>query len=321
MVWIGETLIQSFDLSHLRSNITGTHLFSSGANCHMGNYSIKDLEKLSRVKAHTIRIWEKRYALLSPARSDTNIRSYSDEDLRRLLNVSLLNNHGVKISKIAKLTQTQIHEQVQAFEQSQNGPIDQVENLILAMTALDENRFERIMGNCILRLGFGETMLQVIQPFMQRVGVLWQIDAIKPGQEHFISNLVRQKVISAIDSLTAPPRADASTYLFFMPESEYHELGLLFGHYLVRKAGHRSIYLGQSVPFADLEAIVDHSAPDRLVVGFVNGHSVQEAPDYLRKLHSRFPKTLIHYFGNADVQGIPLATRLVDLRSFNSMLD
>ena len=211
----------------------------------MGNYSIKDLEKLSRVKAHTIRIWEKRYGLLDPARSGTNIRSYTDTDLRKLLNISLLNDNGFKISRIATFNDAAIRSHVLALENSENGAADQVESLILAMTELDEARFEKVIGNCILRSGFEQTMLEVIQPFLQRVGVLWQIDAVKPGQEHFISNLIRQKVISAIDGLPPIKRERAKTILFFLPEGELHELGLLFGHFLARKQGHHSIYLGQ----------------------------------------------------------------------------
>ena len=273
----------------------------------MGNYSIKDLEKLSRVKAHTIRIWEKRYALLEPERTDTNIRSYSDENLRKLLNISFLNNNGFKISKVAKMSEAQIRDQVMAMQEGSNGVTDHVESLILAMTELDEDRFEKVMSSCVLRSGFEATMLEVIQPFLQRVGVLWLIDAVKPGQEHFISNLIRQKVISAIDGVNPEKHPKPLTILFYLPEGELHELGLLFAHYLARKMGHQSIYLGQSVPFDDLAPVVEHRKPDVLVTGFISHQNVQEVNSYLRKLHQHFPKRKLLFFHNPGLIGIEIA--------------
>ena len=274
----------------------------------MGTYSIKDLEKLSRVKAHTIRIWEKRYALLNPDRTGTNIRSYSDEDLRKILNVSLLNDNGFKISKIAKLNDAQIRAEVLALEDDGEGTSDQVESLILAMTELDEARFEKVIGNSVLRVGFEETMLKVIQPFLQRVGVLWQIDAIKPGQEHFISNLIRQKVIAATDGLVPGKRDRPRTILFFLPEGEQHELGLLFGHYLACKAGHRSIYLGQSVPFSDLESVIAFRKPGTLVTGFLSHQRAEEVNNYLKKLHHAFSQCKVLFFHSSRLEGVVPAT-------------
>lgn len=270
----------------------------------MGSYSIKDLEKLSRVKAHTIRIWEKRYGLLAPERTGTNIRFYSDEDLRKLLNISLLNNNGVKISKVANMSDAQLRAQVLEMQNEHEGITDHVESLILAMTELDEERFEKVMGNCVLRSGFEATMLEVIQPFLQRVGVLWLIDAVKPGQEHFISNLIRQKVISAIDGLVPVKHEKPLTILFFLPEGELHEMGLLFGHYLARKHGHKSIYLGQSVPFEDLAPVVEHRRPDTLVTGFISHQNVQEVNDYLLKLHAQFPGKRTLFFHNPSLIGL-----------------
>ena len=266
------------------------------ASLTMGNYSIKDLEKLSRVKAHTIRIWEKRYGLLDPARSGTNIRSYSDSDLRKLLNIALLNDNGFKISHIATFDDEAIRAHVTELESSEKGAVDQVESLILAMTEMDEARFEKVMANSILRSGFEHTMLEVIQPFLQRVGVLWLIDAVKPGQEHFISSLLRQKVISAIDGLVPIVRERPKTILFFLPEGELHELGLLFAHYLARKHGHHAIYLGQSVPFEDLMAVVEYRKPSVMVTGFLSHQDVLGVNAYLRKLHEHFPAQQVLFF-------------------------
>lgn len=275
---------------------------------YMGRYSIKDLEKLSRVKAHTIRMWEKRHELLSPSRTGTNIRYYTDDDLRKLLNVSLLNDRGFKISKIARMTDKEISEEVLALESNAEGAADHVESLILAMTELDEQRFEKVMNSCILKLGFENTMLQVIQPFLQRIGVLWLIDAVKPGQEHFISNLIRQKVLAAIDGLVPEVHPKPRTILFFLPEGELHEMGLLFGHFLAKKLGHRSIYLGQNVPFEDLDAIVQHRSPDTLVTGFLSHQNAEGIDRFLRKLHHHFPKVKVLYFHSSRLEGVTPAT-------------
>lgn len=277
-------------------------------NITMGRYSIKDLEKLSRVKAHTIRMWEKRHELLTPSRTGTNIRYYTDDDLRKLLNVSLLNDRGFKISKIAGMSDEEINVEVLALEESAEGAADHVESLILAMTEMDEQRFEKVMSNCILKLGFEETMLQVIQPFLQRVGVLWLIDAVKPGQEHFISNLIRQKVLAAIDGLVPVDNPKSRTVLFFLPEGELHEMGLLFAYYLSKKVGHRSIYLGQSVPFEDVEAVVGHRSPDTIVTGFLSHRNADSIDRYLRKMHHHFPAIKVLYFHSARLQGVTPAT-------------
>lgn len=268
-------------------------LFMAGnVSTIMGQYSIKDLEKLSRVKAHTIRIWEKRYDLLSPERTDTNIRYYSDEDLKKILNVSLLNGHGLKISKIALFNNEQINEKVLELEASK-GSVNQVESLILAMTNLDEDRFEKVISNCILRLGFEDTMIKVIIPFLKQVGILWQTNRVRPGQEHFISNLIRQKMIVAIDNHAADVMEDHKTFMLFLPEGELHEMGLLFASYLIRKNGHKVIYLGQSVPFEDIVAIDEHRNPEFLLTASLSYMSQEAMEKYLERLSSNFKSKTI----------------------------
>lgn len=260
----------------------------------MGNYSIRDLEKLSRVKAHTIRIWEKRYGLLRPARSGTNIRSYSDDDLRRLLNIALLNDRGLKISRIARLSDAEMKARILELESLGGAPADLVESLIVATTELDEQRFAQVITGCVLRLGFEQCMFQVLIPFMRRVGMLWQVGALKPGQEHFISNLIRQKVVVAIDGLPAPQDAlKGRGAVLFLPEGELHELGLLFACYLVRKQGYRTIYLGQTVPIEDLATVVERCRPEVMIGSIHTMSDPQRIEAYLRLLEKRFPKVRI----------------------------
>lgn len=222
----------------------------------MANYSIRDLEKLSGIKAHTIRIWEKRYNLVNPSRTQTNIRYYSDSDLRRLLNISILIRNGFKISKIAHLGNEEICEKVLLFSQNSFFPENLVENLTISMIEFDEIKFDKLVSNQILKLGFEETFAKVLHPFMERIGILWQAGSILPSHEHFISNLIRQKLIVAIESHNNQQFNQKYTFVLFLPEGEWHELGLLFYQYLLKKNGFQTLYLGQSVPVNDLNKLV-----------------------------------------------------------------
>lgn len=221
----------------------------------MASYSIKELEKLSGIKAHTIRIWEKRYKIIVPSRTQTNIRFYSDEDLRKILNISILNQSGIKISKIANLDGNELSDKVLDLCLDINNTNAQIENLIVAMFELDEAKFYNIFSNAIIKSGFEEAIERIIFPFLKRIGVLWQTGTVAPAQEHFVSNLIRQKLIVAIDNIVLPTDLNRKTIAFFLPEKEMHELGLLFYSFIARKEGYEVLYLGASVPVSDIETI------------------------------------------------------------------
>lgn len=257
----------------------------------MAKYTIKDLEKLSGVKAHTIRIWEKRHNIVTPARTDTNIRFYSDDDLKKIINVSLLNNHGFKISKIADMSVEDLNQRVKALSETDNQFSVHIDQLIVSMIDIDEERFEKILNNLILRYGFEETVTTVVYPFLQKIGILWQTETITPAHEHFISNLIRQKLIVAIDGLSMPDKG-AKRVLLFLPEGELHEIGLLFSHYLARKYGYRSYYLGQSLPHKDLLVIAAQHQPDLLITS-ITSPMEGSVEDYLLLLHRDFPSATI----------------------------
>src|SRR5688572_19276891 len=230
----------------------------------MGQYSIKELEHLSGIKAHTIRIWEKRYALINPRRTETNIRLYSDNDLKKIINVSLLNTNGFKISRIAGMSEHEIIQKVLELSDARNDYSIHINQLMLAMVHLDEEKFETTLSGLFLRYNFEQTMTHIVYPFLEKTGVLWQTHNISPAQEHFISNLIRQKVIVGIDGL--PLQSDGGkTALLFLPEHELHEIGLLFCHYMLRKHGFRTIYLGQAVPHTDLQKVYAEYRPDIMV--------------------------------------------------------
>ena len=181
----------------------------------MAQYSIRDLEKLTGIKAHTIRIWEKRYNAVEPKRTKTNIRYYSDDDLKKLLNISILHRHGVKISKIMQKTDEELGHAIEEICETHNETESQIEGLVVAMIELDESKFEKLFTNSIIRFGFEKTLLNIIYPFLEKVGILWQVGNIYPAQEHFISNLIRQKLSGAIDSETKHGKENHYTYILF----------------------------------------------------------------------------------------------------------
>lgn len=261
----------------------------------MGKYSIKELEKLSGIKAHTLRIWEKRHKLIDPDRTTTNIRLYSDDDLRKIINVSVLNNYGIKISKIAHMSVDEMNTKVREISEIRNDSAIHIDQLVLAMIDLEEESFEKILNTLILRYGFEKTMTEIVYPFLQKIGILWQTENITPAHEHFITNLIRQKILVALDALPLPPKT-ATRLMLFLPEGELHELGLLFYHYSLRKKGYRTYYLGQNVPHADVRLVYATHKPSILVT-----HITASLPlpidQYLNKLAEDFPEAEIYISG------------------------
>ncbi|MEA1887465.1 MAG: MerR family transcriptional regulator [Bacteroidota bacterium] len=249
----------------------------------MGEYTIKDLEKLSGIKAHTMRIWEKRYDIVNPDRTDTNRRRYNDDDLRKL----------IKISRIASMAFSEIEEKVSFILQDIKQDDSQIESLMIAMVNLDETAFNNLINRSILNRGFENTFTSIFFPFLDRVGVLWVTGSISPAQEHFVSNLVRQKIISNIDAQISKKRENKKRVIFFLPENEFHELGLLFYAYIARKDGHEVLYLGSHTPLDSVKESIKIWPPDILVTGTLSNFSRIYGRDYLEKLASEFPEQLI----------------------------
>ena len=218
----------------------------------MSTYSISDLEKLSGIKAHTIRIWEHRYRLIEPLRTTTNIRYYTDDDLVKLMNVSLLNKSGYKISKIAGLSINQINELILQLNTEVPSLTTRTSNLVTALLEVDELRFNHVFETSVENIGFEATMEQLLFPFFEMIGNLWLAGTIIPAQEHFITNLIRQKLIAAIENERIKTAEIRPRILFYLPEGEFHEIGILYYNYLARKANFEVIYLGTSIPFRDI---------------------------------------------------------------------
>nr|WP_236021349.1 MerR family transcriptional regulator [Algoriphagus oliviformis] len=280
------------------------------------------MEQLSGIKAHTLRIWEQRYNLLNPKRTETNIRYYDDGDLKLILNVAFLNENGFKISKIVAMSREEIRTVVLDMAEASMAQHDMIHGLTFCMIDMDEEGFERFLSTSIQKLGFEQTMFDVIYPFMAKIGILWQTGAITPAQEHFISNLVRQKLIVAIDCVNWSH--GGKKFLLFLPEGELHEISLLFSSYLIKVNGHRVIYLGQSTPFGDLLSVYRLHQPDYLLTVLTSQPANDEAQAYLDSLSKQFPEAQILTSGYQVIDKgltIPSNVRLMkDFGDFKEIL-
>ena len=283
-------------------------------------YSIKDLEQLSNIKAHTLRIWEQRYGMLKPQRTDTNIRYYTDNELRYVLNVSLLNQNGYKISKIASLSPETIEREVKRITNSKSDHESQISALVIAMIDLNEIAFNKIFNDSILRLGFEATIIQIIFPFLEKIGTLWITGSIRPLHEHFISNLIRQKLIVNIDAHPKQVKPNAKKFLLFTPENEIHELALLFNYYLLKSRNHDVVYIGLNIPLHDLLSVFNHQKPDYLVSCFTVHPKGEVLKNYLGILSKNFKDSKIvvsgHQIRNFKGNLPPNIIRLMDINSF-----
>ncbi len=214
----------------------------------MGHYNIKDIEQLSGIKAHTLRIWERRYGIIEPKRTETNIRFYDDEDLKRILNISILNKSGYKISKIAGLSIEKLNDEVLNVTGQSDANEVQIESMIKSMLDFNEPQFEKVFNKSIIQMGFDSTMHKIIYPFFKRIGILWLTGNIDPAHEHFISNLIRQKIIVAIDSVPEYSNYKAKRFVLYQQFNQWHEMSLLVSSYFIKRNGHKSVYLGKYLP-------------------------------------------------------------------------
>ena len=288
----------------------------------MSSYSIRDLEQLSGIKAHTLRIWEQRYNIIAPKRTDTNIRLYDDQDLKLVLNISLLKEHGYKISEISKMAPEEMNSEVVTISDRTLSYPDQIHALTISMIDLDEERFEKIISTNILKFGFENTMIHIIYPFLSRIGTLWVTGSVGPAQEHFISNLIRQKIIVAIDGQVVKQTPDSRKFLLFLPEGELHEMGLLFANYMIRARGHKVIYLGQSLPFNEIEFAYKLHTPDYIFTAITSVPSSNDVQPYVDKLATRFPDATLLLTGYQIVgQDIQAAPNTVIINKVEDLMD
>ena len=256
----------------------------------MNSFTIKDLENLSGIKAHTLRIWEQRYNFLKPNRTFTNIRYYSNNELRKILNISLLNKHGYKVSHIDKMRESEIAEKVLALNNAEAQQERIVNDLVQYMVDMDTESFEKTLTGYIEEKGIERTITQVIFQYMEKIGILWLTNHINPAQEHLVTNIIRQKLIVGIESIFTPLKVN-KTVLLFLPEAEYHELGLLFMYYLLKSRGVNVIYLGCNVPLTDVGYVVNIKKPDYLYCHITKPANNFNFDKFLNNISKNFSNT------------------------------
>lgn len=254
------------------------------------NFSIKNLEHLSGIKAHTIRIWEKRYNLFEPERTDTNIRLYNIENLQKLLNVTLLYNNGYKISKIALLSPQEINENVHKLTINKNADDWSIGLFKLAMINFDQRLFTKTFNDLLEQFSFSEVFKNVFVSLMNELGVLWQTNSISPSHEHFITSLVKQKIHAMCEDLQQKStRRTDRRFVLFLPDNEIHELGLLYLQYEVLNSGFQCVFLGQSVPIESLSNLVDIGEP----ITFISYFTIEPSQDKIKAYLNTFNSEII----------------------------
>lgn len=228
------------------------------------NFSIKDLEHLSGIKAHTIRIWEKRYNILTPERTDTNIRTYDIKNLQKILNVTFLNEHGYKISRIAKLSDEEITKMVKRVAATASRENRAINSFKISMINFDEQLFNKTYNSLQENRSFRQIFHEIFLPLLDEIGLLWQTDTINPVHEHFLVGLIKQKLylnIAQLENEGSIKQVD-DLYVLFLPENEIHDLGLLFINYELNLSGKKTIYLGPSMPIKDMKYLLEiHPSP------------------------------------------------------------
>ena len=286
----------------------------------MNQFSIKDIENLSGIKAHTWRIWEQRYGIGVPQRKESNHRFYDNENLKQILRISYLYHEGVKISKIASLNQDQLRVKALEALPPEKGNEYYIQELLEASIDLDEERFERTFQEAIQRIGIEEAILKIIHPFQDKIGVLWLTDHVIPAQEHFTSNIIRRKFSVAIDNLPVVREAAKKEVLLFTPEQEHHELPLQFIHYLLKKNMHQVIYFGSNVSIESIEIYAQSKHFEYLHFHLVTNFTNMHAQEYLKKLSMAFPEKKIFMSGILvqQINEVPENARL--LRSMDEII-
>jgi MerR family transcriptional regulator, light-induced transcriptional regulator len=256
----------------------------------MHAFTIKDLENLTGVKAHTIRIWEQRYGFLKPQRTDTNIRFYNNHELKTILNIALLNKYGYKISHIDKMSEIEVREKILTLGNAQAHQERIINELIQDMIDMNLDCFEDTLDNYIGSRGIEKAINQIIFPFLERIGVLWLTDHINPAQEHLVSNIIRQKLIVGTENINTHLHINKCV-LLFLPEGEYHELGLLYIQYLLKSRGISTLYLGANLPLEDVEYVVQLKKPDYLYTHLTSVSSGFSFDRFLTSLTKKFENT------------------------------
>ncbi len=287
----------------------------------MNHFTIKDIENLSGIKAHTLRIWEQRYQLFIPKRKESKHRYYDNEDLKHILRISQLYHNGVKISKIAQLPASSIRSMAMEQPLGKQNMDGYIHRLIEASIDFDEDRFEALFEQSLQQFGLEVTIIDVMYAFLERIGLLWLTDHVIPAQEHFASNIIKRKIISALDALKTKPSPSSESYVIFAPEGEQHEIPLLLNHYLMKASGKKCIYMGVDVPFTDLETYVRIKSPKYLFFHAITNLYEETIDDLLKKLKQKFNQQEIIMSGPLTKEVTQSIPGVILLKSMTEMLE
>ncbi|WP_207493198.1 MerR family transcriptional regulator [Aridibaculum aurantiacum] len=282
----------------------------------MNHFTIRDIENLTGIKAHTWRIWEQRYQLCLPDRKESNHRFYDAERLRQILRISYLYHSGVKISKLAKMNDGELS--TLAMQENQQGPTTDfyVKELLEAAVLSDDETFEKVSSHVFDTLNTEDAILKVIYPYLERVGVLWITEHLVPAQEHFSSSILRNKIIAAIDSLPPVRNTGKENIVLFTPEKEYHELPLLFIHYLLKKNGKRVTYFGCNIKLKELKHFAENKEVTTFHFHLLTNLTNKDAQEYLSYIASAFPDKSVVISG---IQAAQVHNKPANARTLNSM--
>jgi len=284
------------------------------------NFSIKDLEHLSGIKAHTIRIWEKRYNILTPNRTETNIRTYDLESLQKILNVTFLNGHGYKISRIAKLSDPEIGKMVKEVAATASEENRAINSFKISMVNFDSNLFHKTYLNLINSKSFREIFLEIFVPLLNEIGLLWQTDTINPVHEHFLVGLIKQKLYLNIAQLESSEDYEGEElYVLFLPENEIHDLGILYLNYELNFHHKKTIYLGPSMPLHDMRYLLDiHPNPTFISYLTTEPRELTEFLNEFDRVLSKDKKMELNLFGS-KIQSIDPNNLSSNVKIFKSI--
>ncbi|MEJ5995978.1 MerR family transcriptional regulator [Pedobacter sp. Du54] len=276
-------------------------------------YTISDLEQLSGIQSHTIRMWEQRYNALVPHRSAGNTRYYDDKQLLRLLNIVSISNQGLKISKVCLLSDDAMKQHID-LEISDTIAKDQqyecyISKLLQYGIGYNEIKFSTLLNQCIAKYEVSNTYKYIIYPLLVRLGLMWRKDSICAAQEHFLTSIIRQKLFVAIENL--PQFDNGKTWLLFLPQEEEHEIGLLYANYALRKLAQKVIYLGPRVPLESVDQVFALNKINHILIFMVQNNLITHAQKYIDQLSTTYPSVLIHLAGNHKlISGLKLPSNV-----------
>ncbi len=263
----------------------------------MNRFSIRDVEHLTGIKAHTLRIWEQRYGIVVPQRTDTNIRYYNSEDLKQILKIALLNQHGYKISRIKKMSAQEANDLLALTSDNEFQYNILINELLEATIDMDTFRFDNLLNKYIKKHGIEQTVEYLLFGFLEKVGVLWMSDHIMPAHEHLVSNIIVRKILSAIEKIPQNPQPEQTRYLLFLPEAENHETGLLYIQHFLLKQSKNVVYLGSDTPIDQVRYVSKELKIKYLYTHITAGGGDFDIAKYLKTLSDLQPECTIFVSG------------------------